>query len=253
MIDTRTVPKEAIQHANACYPNESCGLLIAGVYYPCRNDAKNPKEHFIVNSEDYANALENGDLEAVIHSHCDYPAKPSDADKQGCLESDVPWGIISVSDKGYKAHAWFRPEDFSDAPLVGRAFYHGVHDCLAVILDYYKRELGIDLGSFDREDNWWNEGKDLYRELLPRSGFRKINPSVDGHKTGDVVLMQIRSPVPNHAGVFLEDGKLGSETCVDTVPCVILHHMYGQLSRRDVYGGYYLEKTVSVWRYDPSN
>ena len=253
MTDFRTIPREAILHATESYPDESCGVVVDGKYYRCRNDATNSTDHFVVNAEDYSNALENGELQAVIHSHCDYPAKASEADVQGCLESDVPWGIISVSSTGYKAHAWFKPEDFDRTPLIGRSFFHGVHDCLSIILDYYKREKGIDLGIYDREDNWWNEGKDHYRELLPKAGFRRIDPSVEGYQNGDVILMQMRSPVPNHAAIFLEDGKLVSETCASIVPCVILHHMYGQLSRRDVYGGYYLEKTVSVWRYGPSN
>lgn len=252
-LDFRTVPREAVLHAIESYPHEACGVMVAGVYYPCRNDSQDPTCHFKVNAEDYSAALDHGDLQAVIHSHCDYPAKPSEADAQGCLESDVPWCIVRIDKGAYRKHAWYQPSEFSDLPLLGRTFYHGIHDCLTIILDYYKRELGIDLGQFEREDGWWDQGKDYYRELLPLAGFRKIDPAVDGYKTGDVVLMQIRAPVPNHAGIFLEDGNLTSETCADVAPCVILHHMHGQLSRRDVYGGYYLEKTVSVWRHGPSS
>lgn len=257
MIDMRTINISAVRHAVEEYPRESCGLIVDGKYVRCRNDApgrdinelNNNENHFVLNMQDYQAALEQGEVQAVIHSHCDWPSKASEADLVMCKESDVPWGIIEIRNGQYAGHSWYTPESIVDLPLLNRRFYHGVHDCLSIVLDYYKRERGIDLGHFDREDDWWNQGKDYYRELLPKAGFVKIDPVADGYRTGDVVLMQIRSPVPNHAGIFLEDGTLLSETCAHPAPCVILHHMYGQLSRRDVYGGYYLEKTVSVWRY----
>lgn len=253
----RDMPVAAIRHAIEAYPNESCGLIVNGTYIKCRNDAptkdenrtNNSENHFILNREDYAAALELGDIEAVIHSHSDWPSKASEADLQMCLESDVPWGIIEVHGAKYIGHSWYDPREIGEFPLLNRPFYHGVHDCLSIILDFYKREMGIDLGTYDREDGWWDAGKDYYRELLPKAGFERIDPEVDGYKNGDVILMQIRSPVPNHAAIFLEHGNLRSETCANPTPCVILHHMYGQLSRRDVYGGYYLGKTVSVWRH----
>jgi len=50
--------------------------------------------------------------------------------------------------------------------------------------------------------------------------------------------MQIRSKngVPNHAGIYLGDG-------------LMLHHMYGRLSRKDTYGGYWREMTRGVARH----
>ncbi|WP_043946890.1 NlpC/P60 family protein, partial [Ralstonia solanacearum] len=41
---------------------------------------------------------------------------------------------------------------------------------------------------------------------------------------GDVILMQVRAPVPNHAAVYLGGVQM-------------LHHLHGRLSSRDVYGG----------------
>ena len=238
----------AIKHAELSYPKESCGVVVGGKYTPIRNDATTPEEHFVFNTQDYKEALLSGEVEYVIHSHPNTSSNPSDADRLGCEESGVPWIIISVGigadgSPAYHDHKEFSPNGW-EAPLIGRDFSHGVLDCLTIVLDYYKRERGIDLGHFEREDGWWDNGKDYYRELLPKAGFVEV----DSLQQGDVVLMQIRAPVPNHAAIYLEDGVLETEDCHAT-PHSILHHLYGRQSCRDVYGGFWQEKTVSIWRY----
>lgn len=55
-------------------------------------------------------------------------------------------------------------------------------------------------------------------------------------RVGDVIVMQVRAPVPNHAGVYIGDG-------------LMLHHLYNRLSSRDVYGGYWQECTRIVLRH----
>jgi hypothetical protein len=55
----------------------------------------------------------------------------------------------------------------------------------------------------------------------------------DNLKVGDCFLMQVASPVPNHAAVYLGDG-------------LILHHLQGRLSSRDVYGGYWQKVTTHI-------
>ncbi|MFP3822548.1 C40 family peptidase, partial [Bacillus sp. SIMBA_008] len=72
-------------HAAAEYPRECCGLVIAGAdgerYIPCRNTAATPSEHFRLPAEDYAAAEDQGRVLALVHSHPNAPAVPSDADK----------------------------------------------------------------------------------------------------------------------------------------------------------------------------
>ncbi|MCE9931945.1 MAG: C40 family peptidase, partial [Enterobacterales bacterium] len=41
----------------------------------------------------------------------------------------------------------------------------------------------------------------------------------------------------NHAGILLDDGML-------------LHHMYGMLSQRVPYGGYWKDRTVKIVRHE---
>lgn len=237
-----------ISHAKDEYPKEACGLVVGGEYHPCENISTQGADAFQISGERWAELEDIGPIEAVFHSHPDWVSTPSEADRASCEGSGVPWLIVSIRDG--KADGWSMIEPVGhQTPLIGRAFVHGVHDCLAIILDYYKRERGVDLGSYDRKDNWWNEGGNLYLENLPRAGFVQVFAP----EQGDVILMQVRSPVPNHAGIFLADGIIAAEPEHYPAPGTILHHMHGRDSRRDIYGGYWAENTVSIWRYVGKN
>jgi len=234
---------QAIQaHAVAEYPRECCGLVVATTvgeqYLPCQNTAETPSEHFRLPAEDYANAEDQGELLAVVHSHPNAPATASHADRVMCEESGLPWHIISVgqvtgADPECGDVQTIQPSGYV-APLVGRQFSHGILDCYTLVRDFYERELGIQLSQYDRDDEWWDKGLDLYSlDRLRAEGFDLIDGEL---KHGDMVLMQIRSPVPNHAGVYLGDGQL-------------LHHMHGRLSEVITYGGMWTERTRYIVRH----
>ncbi|CDH24888.1 putative phage minor tail protein (phage tail protein) (fragment) [Xenorhabdus bovienii str. kraussei Becker Underwood] len=53
---------------------------------------------------------------------------------------------------------------------------------------------------------------------------------------GDVIIMQVQANEPNHAGVYIGDG-------------LMIHHMYGQLSNRVPYSGYWQERAIITLRY----
>jgi len=231
-------------HAESQYPRECCGLIIVvrgrEKYIPCRNVAIGT-EHFVLPAEDFADAETQGAVMAVVHSHPDTAASPSQADLVACEESGVPWHIVRVDSVDGAPRALdlvtFEPSGYQ-APLIGRDFSHGVLDCYALIRDWYKQERGIQLPDFPRPDDWWNDGKsDLYTDGFKSAGFRLLGDD-DVLLEGDMILMQIRSGngVPNHGGVYIGDG-------------LILHHQYGRLSTRDVYGGYFQEVTRSILRY----
>jgi len=243
------IPQNAINHAQECYPNESCGVVVRGRYIPCRNEAGSPAEQFVINRDDYRNALMTGEVEAIIHSHPDASPQASDVDRASCEHTYVPWGIVGIRklDDEFKiATSWIQPCGY-EASLIGRQYVWGVFDCLSVVLDYYKRELSIDLGEFERPgEDWHKNTDDIYTRELTKKGFSVIT---GGPHQGDIVLMQIRSKVPNHAAIFLENGILATEPEHYPAPMSILHHLQAKSSRRDIYGGYWAEKTVSIWRH----
>lgn len=218
-------------HARRDYPRESCGLVIIRKgrrrYVPCRNIAEK-NEHFVMHPEDAAAAEEMGELVMVVHSHPNIAARPSDADLVGCERSGIPWLIVNwPTGAAYE----FAPTGYV-APLVGRQFTHGVLDCYALIRDYYDRELGVVLPEFERSDEWWLKGQNLYLDGFGSAGFDVVGKP----EKHDVLLMRVGSPVPNHAGIYLGDG-------------CILHHQMGRLSSRDIYGGWYEKITTHVLRH----
>lgn len=228
------IAQQIIEHAGQEYPRECCGLLLVikgkQRYFPCKNIAVGT-DQFTIDPEDYAAAEEAGDIVAVIHSHPDGSPQPSQADRVSCEASGFPWFIYA-----HPAGTWAElfPEGYK-APYVGRQWSHGVLDCYAIIRDWYANERGILLPDFERHDEWWLRGENLYEENFEKCGFVPI--SCDELRTGDLVFMQIVSPVSNHAAIYLGDG-------------IILHHIQNRLSTRDVYGGYWLKNTTRYLRHE---
>lgn len=225
---------DAIQHATQEMPREACGLLIVSKgkerYWPCRNLAVG-SDQFVLDPHDYAAADDAGDILAVVHSHPNLPCLPSQADKVSCEASGLPWHIVSVP-----AGLWhyMAPSGYQ-APLVGREWSHGVLDCYSLIRDWYARERGLRLPDFDRRDEWWLRGENLYTEHFREAGFDQIDP--EDIQDGDVILMQVASPVTNHGGVYIGDNR-------------IIHHVQGRLSSRDTYSGFWRSKTTHVLRHE---
>jgi proteasome lid subunit RPN8/RPN11 len=233
--------KAAQAHAAECYPNESCGLIVltedGEKYVPCNNAHDNPSEHFRLSGEDFAEAEELGEIKAVVHSHPNASGAPSDADRVQCELSELPWHILSVGIVDGKAEfgqqGYCQPCGYQ-APLQGRQFAHGILDCYTLFKDFLFREYGIRMNNYEREDDWWNKGHELYSiDRLNAEGLFQIK---DEPKRGDIILMNIRSKVANHAAVYLGDGQM-------------LHHLHGKLSRTEPYGGMWAERTVGIYRH----
>lgn len=243
--------EEARRHLESCYPKEGCGLVVETsdglAFHAVQNRAQVPEQHFVIDPADYAAAEDRGRVTCLVHSHPDYPARPSEADLTMCEGSGLEWLIVRVDGAEGPPTAGeeqlILPSGYR-APLVGRQFFHGVLDCFALIRDWFAWERGVELPDYRREDRWWEtEGEgtpNLYMENFRDAGFEQVT---DGSLlTGDVVLMQVRSTKVNHAGIYLgpSDGR-------------ILHHLYGRLSTRDVYGGYWLDRTRLIVRHPEGN
>ena len=230
-----TIKEQILQHAQAEQPKECCGVVcvVKGRrrYFPCRNLAATPDEHFVMDPLDYAEAEDQGEVVAVIHSHPVSNPKPSEADLVACEKTDVPWHIINPLTEEW---GYCEPSGHQ-LPYVGRQFAFGVVDCYTLVRDWYAREYGIQLRDYDRRDRFWEHGENLYMDNFANEGFSEI-PVADV-QPGDLILMNVCSLVPNHAAIYLGDQ-------------LILHHVQQRLSSRDVYGGYYWKNTACALRHE---
>lgn len=224
----------AEQHAVTEAPREACGLVVIikgrERYWPCRNLAVGT-DQFVLDPVDYAAADKAGDIMTVVHSHPSTPAEPSQADRVSCEASGLPWLVYGVQAGRW---AYLEPSGYQ-APLVGRQWSHGVLDCYSLIRDWFRIERGLKLPDFDRRDEWWLAGGNLYLENFRAAGFAEIDPA--DIQPGDGILMRVMSPVPNHGAVYLGDNR-------------ILHHVQGRLSCRDNYTEFWRQRTTQVVRHE---
>jgi cell wall-associated NlpC family hydrolase len=121
---------------------------------------------------------------------------------------------------------------FEDFSYEGRPFIHGMFDCYTLVRDYYKRKFNIFLPTnIQRDWEWWNKGENLYLENAKNCLFEEV----EDIKKHDVLLMKINSPVPNHAAIYLGEGK-------------ILHHMAGRFSTIQNLTFSYKQKISIIYR-----
>lgn len=232
-----SIKEQALEQAKAEFPAESCGLVavVKGRrrYFPCRNLAETPDEHFVLDPLQYAEVEDQGEIVAVVHSHPKTNHAPSQADRVACEKSGLPWHIVNPQTEQW---GYCEPEGF-ELPYVGREFVFGIVDCYSLCRDWYKREFGLDLKDYDRRDQFWLKGENLYIDNFANEGFHRV--PVEELQYGDAILMQLQSPLPNHAAIYIGDGQ-------------ILHHLQGRLSSRDLYGldSYYGKSTACVLRHE---
>jgi proteasome lid subunit RPN8/RPN11 len=228
-------------HAEAEAPRECCGVVVreAGdglVYIACRNIASE-KNQFVIDPEDYVRAADAGEIVAIAHSHVLTPPQPTEADRTEIERSGLPWLIVNYPTGAYVIA---EPDGYR-APLVGRPFVHGVHDCYGLVRDYFA-SVGVALNDYPRAYGWWDaeDGPDLYRENFASEGFVQIATGFEDARAKlrqhDLIMMNIRARRDNHMAVYLGGG-------------VILHHLIDQLSRRETYQEFYQRRTTAVLRH----
>ena len=214
---------DIIAHVESESAREACGVVINdSVYMPCRNIAADPLNFFDIHPDDYIDAERRGEVTAIVHSHLDGLPHLSVGDRQVQLETGLDWWVV-CDGVIYK----YRPV----APLLGRQFEHGVFDCYTLFRDAYHL-AGVNLDDFGRWPDWWESGRELYLENMRAQGFYQV----DEPQAGDMILICLGSARANHSAIYTGDQY-------------ILHHCPNRLSKRDLYNGFWLKHTHSLWRH----
>lgn len=236
--------RDILDHAKEDYPNEIAGVISEGRYYQCRNIAADPLKESQMHPADYKEF--EGKIEALVHSHPDASSKMSGADKVMMEFFKIPYVIVGYPNQDFGVYV---PTGYK-APLIGRKFYHGVLDCYTLIRDFYDRELGIAIPDFERDDKWWEKpnAASLYEDNFASAGFMPVNDL----QYGDVLITTYGDSLyPNHALVYLaSQGQLKSEETSEAIGAsMMMHHMYGRKSSREVYGEDWRDRTKLILRH----
>lgn len=231
MIKLSLTLKRAIAlEARKSAPNECCGFIVDGKLIPCDNIHTSPSTNFAISAEDYAKAEDQGEIQAIYHSHVDGMDGFSRHDVKACKQCNIPWVMVHLPTSNFHSM-----DPTGNASYEGREWNYGVHDCYALVRDFYKREFAIELDDFERgeDEEWLNPGWSMFVNNYESQGFYEVGRPE--HK-GDILLMRLQSPSPNHVGV------MGGGVA-------FYHHLCNRLSQSSVYGGYWAKVTVKVLRH----
>ncbi len=103
-----TWKEDAKKHFIDCKPSEGCGFLAEKegdeFFYPCKNIVSHLDDEitFAIDPLDYAACEDSGaEILAVIHSHVEGSADPSEADIKNCKLYMTDWYIYSIQDNNW--------------------------------------------------------------------------------------------------------------------------------------------------------
>jgi proteasome lid subunit RPN8/RPN11 len=222
-------------HFEKEYPREGCGLISVQkgkkVWIPCSNVAKG-EEDFIIDSNQYIEAMKFGDIIGIVHSHPNTSSTPSAFDIDCCNVMGIPYYIFSYPEMDLTV---LEPEN-TIVDLYGKEYIFGIQDCFEACRQFLKtKNINIkNRAAF--EDNWWTKGLNYFSpELIKEWGFNPID--LNNVKELDIIVFQVMEEVPNHCGVYLGDD-------------IFYHHAFNRLSCRENLFPLWNQYIVGAYRYN---
>ena len=223
------------QHFKAQYPREGCGVVavVKGRkrWFPCTNIAEDG-EDFIIDSQEYLKLKRTTDIVAIVHSHPDASAEPSEADVKYCNALGVPYHIYSYPDMDLNILNPIK----SVVDLYGREYEFGVTDCFEATRDYLSsKKINIPTRA-PFEDDWWEKGIEYFTpELIAE--WSHVPVSLSEIQVNDVLVFNVKASVGNHCGVYV------GNDC-------FYHHAINRLSCRESLYPLWCRYLEGAYRYD---
>lgn len=195
---TDAIHQAAKQHTGDAYPHEAVGIAERGEYVRLENRSAEPGKDVALSDEDL---MRVASADVFFHSHPDGLGCPSESDMRYQAQLGIPFVVMCWP--LYDVFWW--GDELAMAPLLGRGFRHGVHDCYSLVRDYYRSERRILLPDQARSWDWWSKasGQDHYRAHFEEAGFHKIDVR-DATQPGDGLLMSFAYAVPMHGAVVMD-------------------------------------------------
>lgn len=210
-----------LKHMLEDAPNEAVGFLLkvreGYVYERVPNISDTPQETFKVSKDHTLRATTDDEVVAIVHTHPNGPVIPSKKDMQAQVAINKPF-VLGVRNSATGLVGVFSFGDHMlDYPLVGRHWHYGVFDCLEAVRSWVWQKQGKYIPRAPRNDWWWDANRqdeveecdrNMYLRNMDDYGYREYHPILSDpqHKwhprEGDVLFMQIASPVVNHIGVY---------------------------------------------------
>lgn len=209
---------EILNYANQT-DEEICGFILNNKQFiQLENKASDKKNNFSIDDLEFT---KYNNITAIVHSHTkDFPFL-SEADFIVQQNTAIDFWL-ACGKKVYKYRYM--------QPLIGREFKHGTTDCYTLFRDIYHL-CDIEMPNFKRHDDWWIDDN-LYLKNMPPTGFYQVYDV----QAGDIILINLGAKVPNHAMIYIGNNQ-------------VIHHYPKRLSKRDLYDGYWLKHTHSIWRH----
>lgn len=208
---------------------ETCGFVLAdGGVVAVDNVAGDRRRGFEIRPRDFARYE---GATAIWHSHPDGSSQFSPMDVRGCKATGMPWIVVHLPTNSFRY-----ADPTGNSPYLGRDWVYGLNDCFGLVTDWLRREMNFDFPDVDRYDDKPEPSRKIleaFPPLMESCGLKRVGDV----RYGDVLFMQINSPLPNHCAVMVDPEKNR-----------ILHHLIDRYSGTDYYGSYWRKVTDSVWR-----
>jgi cell wall-associated NlpC family hydrolase len=197
---TREIAEAAYEHAATAFPAEAAGYVEGGVYFPLDNQSSTPSDDVRISDTDL---LRVAGADLFFHSHPNANGCPSETDMVYQQQLGIPFVVMTLPHYDIFAFG----DMLKRAPLIGRGFRHGVHDCYALVRDWYLEKGITKLWDQPRGWEWWSNKQNLYVENFAAAGFDKIDRDA-ATRQGDLLLFNFNYGVPMHAALVIDGGLL---------------------------------------------